>query len=216
MFETLINFIFPPRCPNCSAYVEQRAAFCCACGKRLTGLRAIAVPREMTDAVEGIWALGHYREGLRDLLRALKYQRRKSTLPYLHGILPMGEPVLAQLPRSIVAAAVPLSVERRRTRGFNQTEEIFAPWLAAHDIPLIHALERVRDTEPLYEHTREERRHELRHAFAAVDAAHLAGKDVLLLDDIMTTGATLAECARTLRAAGAGRIWALVLTSEHR
>ena len=215
MFSALLNLFFPPRCPNCSVYVEDRGTFCAVCERRLIHVHALACPQEFLSDLDGIWAFAHYREGVRNLLRALKYQRKKSALPALHTILAAGEAPLAQLPHSLTAVAVPLAPERLRTRGFNQVEEIFAPWLAAHDITLTPLLVRMRETAPLYARTRAERRQELRGAFAMAESAHAAGKDILLVDDIMTTGATLGTCARTLKRAGAHHIYAFVLASEH-
>ena len=215
MFSALLNLFFPPRCPNCSAYVEDRGTFCAVCERRLVHVHALACPQEFLPYLDGIWAFAHYREGVRNLLRALKYHGKKSALPALHKILAAGEAPLAQLPHPLTAAAVPLSPERLRTRGFNQVEAIFAPWLAAHDITLAPLLVRTRETAPLYARTRTERRQELRGAFAMAEGAHAAGKDILLVDDIMTTGATLGECARTLKRAGAHHIYAFVLASEH-
>ena len=203
MFSMFLNFLFPPRCPNCRAYVERRGDFCAPCMRRLV------------HVLDGIWAFAHYREAVRDLLRALKYQKRKSALPPLHAVLQAGDGILAQLPYPIAAVPVPLAAERARTRGFNQAEEIFAPWLHAHDIALTALLIRTRATAPLYDHTRAERRRELRGAFAVTEGADVAGLDVLLVDDIMTTGATLTECARVLKRAGARRVYAFVLASEH-
>ena len=215
MFSALLNLFFPPRCPNCSVYVEDRGTFCAVCERRLVHVHALARPQEFLSDLDGIWAFAHYREGVRNLLRALKYQRKKSALPALHTILAAGEVPLAQLPHPLTAAAVPLAPERLRTRGFNQVEEIFAPWLAAHDITLAPLLVRTRETAPLYARTRAERRQELWGAFAMAEGAHAAGKDILLVDDIMTTGATLGTCARTLKRAGAHHIYAFVLASEH-
>ena len=215
VFRAFLNFLFPPRCPSCSAYVERRGIFCAGCTQRLIGLHALACTGETQKYLDGIWAFSHYRAGVRDLLRTLKYRRQKSALPALHTILTMGEAALAPLPRPLVAVPVPLAPQRTRERGFNQAEEIFAPWLAAHGIALRPLLVRTRETAPLYEHTRTERQRELRGAFALAADADAAGRDVLLVDDIMTSGATLTECARTLKRAGARRVYAFVLASEH-
>ena len=215
LFRAFLNFLFPPRCPSCSAYVERRGAFCAACAQRLIGLHALACTGETQKYLDGIWAFAHYRAGVRELLRTLKYRRQKSALPALHTILTMGEASLVPLPRPLDAVPVPLAPQRARERGFNQAEEIFAPWLAAHGIALRPLLVRTRETAPLYEHTRTERQRELRGAFALAADADAAGRDVLLVDDIMTSGATLTECARTLKRAGARRVYAFVLASEH-
>ena len=215
MFSIFFNFVFPPRCPNCSAYVERRGDFCMPCMRRLSTVHALARTPEMMPILDGVWAFAHYREAVRDLLHALKYQKKRATLPALHTLLAMGKEALAQLPRSLTAVPVPLAPQRARERGFNQVEEIFAPWLAAHGIALRSLLVRTRETAPLYEHTRTERQRELRGAFALAADADVAGRDILLVDDIMTSGATLTECARTLKRAGARRVYAFVLASEH-
>ena len=215
MLLTFLNFLFPPHCPNCSSYVERRGDFCVPCMRRLVHIHAIARSMENAEVLDGIWAFAHYREGVRDLLRALKYQKKKSALPALHTILAAGEEVLAQLPHPLTAVPVPLAPMRLRERGFNQVEAIFAPWLAAHDVTFAPLLDRTRETAPLYARTRAERRKELRGAFSVVENADLAGHDVLLVDDIMTTGATLTECARTLKRGGVNRVYAFVLASEH-
>ena len=165
--------------------------------------------------LDGIWAFAHYRAAVRDLLRALKYQKKRAALPALHSLLTAGEEVLADLPRPLVAVPVPLAPKRRRKRGFNQAEEILAPWLRRHEIPVAPLLVRTRETAPLYDHTRVQRRRELHGAFAVSEGADLTGADILLVDDIMTTGATLVECARTLKRSGAEHVYAFVLASEH-
>ena len=215
MFSIFLNFIFPPRCPNCSAYVERRGTFCAPCMRRLVHVHALARPSDAAQDLDGVWAFALYREAVRDLLRALKYQKQRSALPALHTLLVVGEDVLDDLPRPLVAVPVPLAPQRARERGFNQAEEIFAPWLALHGIALRPLLVRTRETAPLYEHTRTERQRELRGAFALAADADAAGRDILLVDDIMTSGATLTECARTLKRAGARRVYAFVLASEH-
>ena len=215
MLSIFLDFLFPPRCPNCRAYVEQRGQFCPLCIGRLIGLHALVRTGDARVYLDGIWAFAHYQEGVRDLLRRLKYQCDRSVLSALHGILAEGAAVIPMLPHPLSAVPVPLAPERLRARGFNQTEEIFAPWLAVHGIALRPLLVRTRETAPLYEHTRTERQRELRGAFALAADADAAGRDILLVDDIMTSGATLTECARTLKRAGARRVYAFVLASEH-
>ena len=215
MLSALLDFLFPPRCPSCHACVE-RQGFCPTCARQLIGVRRMIEMGAMAEHLTGVWVLAHYRAGVRDLLRALKYRRNMAVLDDLRTILAAGEKVLEELSPSLLAVPVPLAMQRQKERGFNQTEEIFAPWFAAHGIPFEPILIRTRETTPLYEMTRTERRQELRGAFALVDGADVQGKDLLLVDDIMTTGATLTECARVLRHGGARRVYAIALAGEHR
>ena len=215
MLSALLDFLFPPHCPSCHACVERRG-FCQTCARQLIGVRRMMEMGAMAEHLTGVWVLAHYRAGVRDLLRALKYRRNMAVLDDLRTILAAGEEVLEELPPSLLAVPVPLAMQRQKERGFNQTEEIFAPWFAAHGIPFEPILIRTRETMPLYEMMRTERRQELRGAFALVDGADVQGKDLLLVDDIMTTGATLTECAHVLRHDGARRVYAIALAGEHR
>lgn len=116
-----------------------------------------------------------------------------------------------------LAVPVPLHPAKERQRGFNQTELIFRDWLALRDIPMRRLLVRTRPTPPQYGLTRQARQENLRGAFAlaAGAAAELHGRDVLLLDDIFTTGTTAAACARVLLRGGVRSVSALVLASDH-
>ncbi len=106
---------------------------------------------------------------------------------------------------------VPLHPRRLLARGFNQSLEIARLLSARHGWPLHQeALARVRRTTPQMELAREARAENIRGAFAARGEI-LAGRAVLLVDDIMTTGATLEECSRAMLGAGAARVDLLVL-----
>jgi ComF family protein len=104
------------------------------------------------------------------------------------------------------AVPVPLHPSRRRRRGFNQAAD-----LASHlGVPVVDALERVRATATQADLPASERQRNVRAAFRATRAADgFDGAIVLLIDDVSTTGATLAACARALKAAGIGEVRAL-------
>jgi ComF family protein len=108
---------------------------------------------------------------------------------------------------------VPLHASKLRQRGFNQSELIAraavkSPALRGRPLQLSTAiLERSRATESQTGLTRHQRRENMRGAFRIRDAEAVAGREILLVDDVFTTGTTVAECARVLRKAGAMRVW---------
>jgi ComF family protein len=113
-------------------------------------------------------------------------------------------PCLELLDEADLVAPVPLHPKRLRARGFNQAL-LLARGLS--DTPVAReALTRVRHTAPQVGLNPKERRENVKGAFAVPEPAGVKGKNVLLLDDLYTTGATVRECARVLRRAGAHRV----------
>ena len=219
MWETLLNFIFPPHCPLCNAYVEERGLWCPHCLQETLKLQRLPLKVPMQKAIAEAWAFGVYRGGLQSIIKALKYRGRRSTLPYIDTLLRAGlaDKQLRHILSGVdMAVAVPLYPAKEKQRGFNQAELIFKNFLQAADIPLTRQLVRLRATVSMYQLSEQERRQNLKNAFAVTAAKAVTGKNILLVDDILTTGATLHECAKVLKAAGAGTIYALVLASDHR
>jgi ComF family protein len=160
-------------------------------------------------------AWGVYEDRMRELIHLLKYERLRPAARPLGEILARVIAALAEqgMPRELVVIAVPLFAAKQRQRGYNQSvlmaDEALAQlhgegWRLE---PAHTALRRVRDTESQFELTPSGRRRNLKGAFIVADPAAIAGKEVLLVDDIYTTGATARECSRVLRQAGAARVW---------
>jgi ComF family protein len=150
-----------------------------------------------------------YEGGLRDALHAFKFGGRRALAGPLGDLA--AEQCVGSLPDGIDALVpVPLARERERERGFNQAallarrigQRLAAPTRAGW-------LVRTRATRPQSDLSAAERRANVRGAFRACEV--VAGRHVLLIDDILTTGATLDACARALRAAGARRVGVLTV-----
>lgn len=151
-----------------------------------------------------------YDPGVRELLLRLKYRADTSVLPALARI---AEPQLAAIdwPCDLVVP-VPLHSSRLKDRGLNQAQAIAGLLLPARRRQLTPALlVRSRATVPQTGLDGVARRRNLRGAFAIVEPERVAGARVALVDDVFTTGTTLAECCRVLRRAGASEIRALTL-----
>ncbi len=156
-------------------------------------------------AYDSVASWAWYEGAGRELVRLLKF----------HGVLPAAAFCAARMtaipaPRCDLVLAVPLGPRRRRRRGFNQSERIARHWANAQHLPTAFgALWRTRETAPQWGLTARERQANMRDAFAA--GAAVAGRRVLLLDDVITTGATVAACAQALRRAGAAEVHVLTV-----
>lgn len=178
-------------------------------------------PPEFARAV----AYGLYEDELRQMVHLLKYEGVRLVARPLGRLLARAvEKIEGEAARELTVVAVPLFPSKQRRRGYNQTvlladaaiaelRRTRAAWtlIAAHG-----ALKRVKDTESQFGLTPHGRRRNLRGAFEVVDVASIAGHEVLLLDDIYTTGATARECARVLRRAGAAKVWVATLARAQR
>ncbi|MBI4478163.1 MAG: ComF family protein, partial [Acidobacteria bacterium] len=154
-------------------------------------------------------AAGHYDGALRSIIHALKYEGRRSIGRRLARLL------RAQCADVLAGAdgvvPVPLHPRRLRSRGFNQAAEI-----ARHlDLPLVPVLQRQRDTQPQMELPASRRHRNVKQAFALTRRAHhrdaVRGRRLVIVDDVSTTGATVQECARVLKRAGALEVRAVTV-----
>lgn len=216
--DSVFDFLFPPRCPACGAYVERHGGWCPACLAVTLWVRRLPLGVEHMGVLAEAWAFGLYHGALRELLIPLKFKKRRDGLAAIHSFLAAAGEVLPHADRAPgIAVPVPLFVEKEKERGGNQTEWIFHEWLTAQGWAWRNALVRTRATAPQYGLSAPQRAENIKGAFSLADdyrIEEIAGKTVLLVDDIFTTGATLAECARVLRKAGASEVIAWTLASD--
>jgi len=159
-------------------------------------------------------AYGSYEGGLRELIHILKYGQVRPAANVLGRML---AEVVAELepsfgPGTVLVVPVPLHVRRLRQRGFNHSELIARAALTLRpnaDRLVLNAkvLERCRDTQSQTGLTRHQRRENIRGAFVVAKPAEVRGREVLIVDDVFTTGTTVSECARVLLRAGASKVW---------
>ncbi|MBN2057295.1 MAG: ComF family protein [Candidatus Saganbacteria bacterium] len=200
-FDSILDLIFPPRCEVCRK--SNKAALCPACYKQIKFMKPHL----------GIHSVSVYDGVLREAIHRFKFNGRKRLAEPL-GVL-MVE-YLSSMPSLDPAeldmiVPVPLHPRRLRERGFNQVELLGSVLGKYFGLPLSPVLHRVRDTRAQFDLPREERFKNIIGAFA-VNNGQVAGKRVILLDDIYTTGATLSECAKALSEAGANRVEVVTLS----
>lgn len=158
---------------------------------------------------------GGYAGVLRDLIHLLKYEQVRPAAAVLASFL--GDALARlELPSSMLLVPVPLWTGKRRARGFNQAEEIAKALIrlaantgtASTRIQMdTTSLVRQRETASQTGLTRHQRRANVRGAFAVVRPESVTGRNILLVDDVMTTGTTAGECARMLLRAGAKQVF---------
>lgn len=208
------QIVLPVRCPGCGREMDENGAWCEGCLQEVWQPRRLDVRGRGMKHVEACEVLTGYDGTVRQLLHGLKFAGRRGNVAPLAWLLALAD--AAELGGLNIARAlavpVPLSTERLSARGYNQVELLFADWgKKQRAVWLPDALVRQRPTQPQWELDRTERKDNMKGAFFATRPQKFEHQAVLLLDDIVTTGCTIEECARTLRRAGAASVQALVL-----
>ncbi len=233
-YRQAFRFIMPVECISCSRplVTDPVPFFCSPCWNRIepiTGPRCFRCDQpfvssaaiswtpdhqcqhclEQPPAFERAWTLFPYLPPFQDAICAFKY-RGKSRLAH-----PLATLMIRAIPAVIDAdliVPVPLHAGRLRDREFNQSL-LLADLLGRYlNLPVVAtALVRILATAPQTTLTRPERSRNLRRAFAVQNAGNLAGRRVLLIDDVFTTGTTVNQCAKTLLKAGASTVHVLTL-----
>lgn len=231
--RSVLDFALPPRCASCGIIVDQPGSFCAQCWGDVEWLtegvcNGCSIPLEGSEEevcgaclsdplrIGQLSAATLYGETSRTLALKLKHGRRvalarsmaRAMARRLWEVEPEGRPIL--LP-------VPLHRWRIWKRGFNQSAllaRVLADdlgWEWSPDILL-----RKRSTKPLGGMSRAQRHKTVRGAFDVADGSILAGRHVMLVDDVYTTGSTVEACAIALQRAGAGQVDAVVWSRVQR
>jgi len=228
----LVNFFYPPRCLACDkvgavVHPACRSSFpfildplCDYCGLPLPAFEAsctsslcLRSPNERTlDRVRSVF---RHSQGARQGVLRLKYKGVSSVTEWLVREL-TGAAQRHKLDKANAVVAVPLHPKRQRERGYNQAG-LLAQGVAHYlNLPLYEdILVRRRETRSQVGLGGRERSENVLLAFAW-QGHSLAGQNLLIVDDVCTTGATLSECARVLKEAAAAQVWGLTVTREFR
>jgi ComF family protein len=220
----LLNISRLPVCPECLAKIHAvEGKVCSICGERVLsiyaevdddGLRRCPVCRKLDRPYTRAVAYGSYDGGLRELIHLLKYNGVRPAANVLGRMMAEAWHELESAfgPETVLVIPVPLFKRKRRQRGFNQAELIAKAALKMYSgNPRLQLapdlLLRTRETHSQIGLTGHQRQENLRGAFAVARAEEVTGFEMLLVDDVYTTGTTATECAKVLRRAGAAKVW---------
>lgn len=218
----LIDILFPPRCVGCGEWGKYwcerclqnveiiQEPFCKICGEPLSIEEGEQVCRSCQTSPPAFrtlrsWAV--FGDDVQQALHQLKYRKNiflgRKLGEVLHGMLQVN-------PWNVdLVAPVPLGTKRKKQRGYNQAMLIARPLARLAGVPVSGtALQRVRETRTQVGLSIQERKRNVAGAFKA-DPGQVAGKTILVVDDVTTTGSTLNACASALRKEGAAEVHGL-------
>ncbi len=203
--ELILELFFPSRCAFCRKVIGEGKQVCRDCGKKLpfTGENAVQYFRETEACVSPLYYDGMVRESL---------LRFKFASASAYGKI-YGKFIAKCIDENGISCAiitwVPLSRKRYRKRGYDQAQLIAESVSAELQVPYRKLLVKIRDN-PAQSGAgnMENRRKNVSGVYEAVNEELFYGRRILLIDDIVTTGSTISECASVLKRAGAGSVYA--------
>ena len=214
LLRALPDLLYPPKCPFCGRILERgEDRMCVLCQRDLPWTGG---PGPAPEGCELCLSPFHYRDGVRRAVRRYKFR---------------GGAVRAELFGELMARCLagfwdgqadlitwaPLHPKRKKRRGYDQAELLARRAAELSALPAVPTLEKVRNTAAQSrQNTEEDRRANVEGAYRALPGLALTGRRVVLVDDVVTTGATLAQCAACLHSAGAVSVVALTFARAGR
>ncbi len=200
MFSKCIEILFPSRCFVCRKKYGTAVCSTCLQSKR----RAISTPAP--------WIHSHFAyHDIRHLVHAIKYYRRKDLVdPLVKATLTQDLHNQLQGLRDPILVPIPTPTLRRLSRGYNQAEVIAKTYANHLSLPYLLVLRRKNSTRKVKLASRYKRLHASTTMYISQKEA-VAGRDIILIDDVTTTGATLFEAHKILKQAGAQTVRAITL-----
>lgn len=245
LLSSFIDFLYPPFCFVCKQDTSENRSrficdscleqikeieppFCAKCGRSFVSENAfnnIEKPvcgkcqnKGSNVKYESVLSLGEYNGTLKEIIHIYKYNKKEQLKKILSEVLIKKIEMKHEFLKADMLIPVPLHWIRKRSRGFNQSEELGRCISESLKIPMKNLLKRKRNTRPQIGLSGDERIKNIRGAFKVSLIAkriwkasngsrfNFEGKSVILVDDVVTTGATVNECAKVLKKAGAREV----------
>jgi ComF family protein len=220
MLQKIVEFIAPAECVACHAQgsslcaecaqaeLTRKVPSCTFCNRLTPGGKTCSTCARKT-ALKGAYILWRYEDYAKELVRRFKYTNDRSTAKTLAGYLVEA----FGMPDCEVVTAVASDGSSLRSRGYNQSELLAKALAKRAGIPYSPALLRIKH-EKQVRLNRAQRLKAVEGNFVCFKPAAVAGKRVLIVDDVITTGATMNECASVLKEAGAKAVWGLAVAKK--
>lgn len=233
LIHSLLNFVFPPFCASCHQKIlEQKGGLICEgcwaslerwtprscqrCGAQLAEKDEPTIPLLCPRCLIPDWAcndiraIGPFQSPIADAIHLLKYSDRRSVVKKLSLYMEQSLSQAGHYQAADLILAVPLHPARKRERGYNQAQLLAQALGRLLDKPCPeNIIARARHTQTQTKLNKQQRLENVKDIFTVKKPETVKGKTVILIDDVLTTGATIGSCARTLLNAGASQVLAL-------
>ncbi|MHB8063911.1 MAG: ComF family protein [Ruminiclostridium sp.] len=219
-FISLIEYFFPPRCVFCNELLKVEAPIyiCEKCAGKIgyynNIINSLNLPRNIETYCDGMVCVGKYSDSLKNSLKRFKFSNKPSYYRAFGKLLALKVQNTMQLCQIDMIIPIPLHRSRQKQRGYNQAELIGQCVAKLLCIPLeSNILEKTSESKSQSMLSRSERLSNVEGLFKVLNAETVYNKNILIIDDIITTGSTVNECSKVLKQAGARNVIAGVIAT---
>lgn len=206
--DRALDLLFPPKCPFCGRLLEKDDLLCSDCCRDLPWLTG-AQARRPVELTQGCLSVLRYQDKVRSAIHGFKF-RGRSARSAAFGTL-MAQCASDHALTADLITWPSLSKKRLRERGYDQSRLLALEMGKRLGLPVLRTLRKAHRPAQSGIQGPAARRANLLGAYTAIEPEAFRGKTLLLVDDVLTTGATLSECAKTLRLAGAEAVVCVTL-----
>lgn len=194
-------------CRECSQKILPELISRCYLCNKLTNQQRVCSSCRSHSNLRRVWWLSSYTGITKQLIHQMKYQRKRS---YARAFGALLADTIPFLPNATLIVPAPTAPRRIRQRGFDQAKLIAVSFVQQKKLPIAQILYRTSQVDQIGKN-RKERKQQITESLAIENYQNVQGASVLLIDDVLTTGATLESAARLLRSKGAAHVDAAVV-----
>lgn len=213
--NSILELVYPPTCGFCGKLSKEY--ICNKCYLKIKKYRIKDNCPSKNVYFQEIYSIFKYEEDIRDILIKYKFQNKSYIYKTFSQIILKDEKIYGILKKYDIIIPVPVHKKRKNERGYNQTELIAREIAKGLNIKMEKdVLIKSINTKAQSSLSKEERRDNIKGAFKAQNLQKIKDKNILVIDDIYTTGSTINECGRILKSTGAKSIGALTIAKDYK
>ena len=217
LLDTALNFIFPPICGFCNKIGE--GYLCQNCKRKITCsnlyLNQIKLYQDKDILIDEHFYLFSYTGIIREKILQYKFEDKAYLANTIYEFFMNNEKLYGFLKKYDIMIPIPISSSRKRERGYNQSEILARKISKMAGIPIeMQVLKKEKHNQPQSSLNKQQRRENVKNVYKVQNELKIQNKEILLFDDIYTTGSTANECARMLKIAGSSTVGILTIAND--